>query len=103
MKTHDFYFDLPQELIAQTPVEPRDHSRLFLLSRQDGSTGEAHFYDLPDLLQPGDLLFYSNGSGIGHVTIYMGNGQVVHASNSNTGIIISDYGYRTPVSARRYW
>ena len=56
-----------------------------------------------DSLQPGDLLFYSNGSGIGHVTIYMGNGQVVHASNSNTGIIISDYGYRTPVSARRYW
>ena len=54
-------------------------------------------------IQAGDLLFYSNGSGIGHVTIYMGNGQVVHASNSNTGIIISDYGYRTPVSARRYW
>ena len=54
-------------------------------------------------IQAGDLLFYSNGSGIGHVTIYMGHGQVVHASNSNTGIIISDYGYRTPVSARRYW
>ena len=54
-------------------------------------------------IQAGDLLFYSNGSGIGHVTIYMGNGQVVHASNSNTGITISDYGYRTPVSARRYW
>ena len=54
-------------------------------------------------IQAGDLLFYSGGSGIGHVTIYMGNGQVVHASNSNTGIIISDYGYRTPVSARRYW
>lgn len=56
MKKSDYWFDLPQELIAQTPVEPRDHSRLFLLSRQDGSTGEAHFYDLPDLLQPGDLL-----------------------------------------------
>ncbi len=54
-------------------------------------------------IQAGDLLFYSGDSGIGHVTIYMGNGQVVHASNSNTGIIISDYGYRTPVSARRYW
>ena len=54
-------------------------------------------------IQAGDLLFYSGGSGIGHVTIYMGNGQVVHASNSNTGIVISDYGYRTPVSARRYW
>ena len=54
-------------------------------------------------IQAGDLLFYSGGSGINHVTIYMGNGQVVHASSSTTGIIISDYGYRTPVSARRYW
>ena len=54
-------------------------------------------------IQAGDLLFYEGSGGIGHVTIYMGNGQVVHASNSNTGIIISDYGYRTPVCARRYW
>ena len=54
-------------------------------------------------IQPGDLLFYEGGSGIGHVSIYMGGGQVVHASNSSTGIIVSDYGYRTPVSARRYW
>ncbi len=53
-------------------------------------------------LQPGDLLFYEGHGGIGHVTIYMGNGQVVHASSSTTGIIISDYGYRTPVCARRY-
>ena len=50
-----------------------------------------------------DLLFYYGDSGIGHVTIYMGNGQVVHASNASTGITISDYGYRTPCSARRYW
>lgn len=54
-------------------------------------------------IQAGDLLFYSGGSGINHVTIYMGNGQVVHASSSTTGIIISDYNYRTPVCARRYW
>lgn len=54
-------------------------------------------------IQAGDLLFYEGGGGIGHVTIYMGNGQVVHASTSDTGIIISDYSYRTPVSARRYW
>ena len=54
-------------------------------------------------IQAGDLLFYEGGGGIGHVTIYMGNGQVVHASTSDTGIIISDYNYRTPVSARRYW
>ena len=54
-------------------------------------------------IQAGDLLFYSGGSGINHVTIYMGNGQVVHASNSRTGITISSYGYRTPCCARRYW
>ena len=40
-------------------------------------------------LQPGDLLFYDNGSGIGHVSMYIGNGQVVHASNEQTGIIVS--------------
>lgn len=54
-------------------------------------------------IQAGDLLFYYGDSGIGHVTMYMGNGQVVHASTSSTGIIISDYGYRTPCCARRYW
>lgn len=54
-------------------------------------------------IQPGDLLFYEGGGSIGHVTIYMGGGQVVHASNPSTGITISDYGYRTPCSARRYW
>ncbi len=53
-------------------------------------------------LQPGDLLFYNDGGGIGHVTMYIGNGQVVHASSSTTGIIISDVGYRTPVCARRF-
>ncbi|MDO5346005.1 MAG: C40 family peptidase [Lachnospiraceae bacterium] len=54
-------------------------------------------------IQPGDLLFYEGSGGIGHVTIYMGNGQVVHASTESTGIIISSYSYRTPCSARRYW
>jgi cell wall-associated NlpC family hydrolase len=55
-------------------------------------------------IQPGDLLFYAGSDGsINHVSIYMGNGQVVHASSSTTGIIISSYSYRTPVCARRYW
>ena len=53
-------------------------------------------------LQPGDLLFYGNG-GIGHVTLYIGNGQVVHASNEQTGIKISPYNYRNPVAAVRCW
>lgn len=52
-------------------------------------------------LQPGDLLFYSNGGGIGHVAIYIGGSQVVHASNSRDGIKISTYNYRTPVKAIR--
>ena len=56
MKTSDFYYDLPQELIAQTPIEKRDTSRLMTLDRVSGATGHHHFYDLPDYLNPGDLL-----------------------------------------------
>ena len=53
-------------------------------------------------IQPGDLLFYRDSSGgIGHVTMYIGGGQVVHASSSTTGIIISSVGYRTPCGAAR--
>ena len=52
-------------------------------------------------LQPGDLLFYDNGGGIGHVAIYIGGGSVVHASNPETGIKISAYNYRNPVAAVR--
>ncbi len=54
-----------------------------------------------DSLLPGDLLFYSNGGGIGHVAIYMGGGQIVHASTERTGITVSNAFYRTPVCARR--
>lgn len=54
-------------------------------------------------LQPGDLLFYDNGSGIGHVSMYIGNGQVVHASNEQTGIIVSNVDYRTACAARSYF
>lgn len=56
-----------------------------------------------DNLQAGDLVFYSDGGGIDHVALYIGNGQVVHAANSNSGIIISNCYYNTPVSASRYW
>lgn len=52
-------------------------------------------------LQPGDLVFYKNGGGIGHVAMYIGGGQVVHASNPTNGIMISSVRYRTPVCARR--
>ena len=53
-------------------------------------------------VQPGDLLFYSNGSRINHVALYIGNGQVVHASSPKYGICISNYNYRTPCKAVRY-
>lgn len=52
-------------------------------------------------LRPGDLVFYSNETGINHVTIYIGNGQVCHASEPKTGIKISNLYYRTPTCARR--
>ena len=56
MKKSDFSFDLPQELIAQTPIPQRDHSRLMILDKQTGETEDRHFYDLPDYLNPGDCL-----------------------------------------------
>ena len=56
MKTSDFYFDLPQELIAQTPLERRDASRLLTLDKATGRTGHHHFTDLAALLNPGDCL-----------------------------------------------
>ncbi len=52
-------------------------------------------------LLPGDLVFYGNGSGINHVALYVGGGQVVHASNARVGITISSVNYRTPVKAVR--
>lgn len=52
--------------------------------------------------QPGDLFFYGSGSTISHVGIYIGNGQIVHASNARTGIKISSAYYRTPICVARY-
>ena len=53
-------------------------------------------------LKPGDLIFYANSSGtINHVAIYIGNGQVIHASSPKTGIKISNYNYRTPIRCVR--
>ena len=54
-------------------------------------------------IQPGDLLFYSDGSGISHVALYIGGGQIVHAATESQGIIISSYNYDAPVCAARYW
>ncbi len=56
MKTHDFFYDLPEELIAQTPLEMRDTSRLMVLDRETGEVTHRHFYDILDYLRPGDCL-----------------------------------------------
>ena len=60
MKTSDFYYDLPQELIAQTPIEKRDTSRLMTLDRKTGAVEHHHFYELVDNLNPGDCLILNN-------------------------------------------
>ena len=56
MKTSDFYYDLPKELVAQTPLEPRDSSRLLVLGRENGEIEHKRFYDIIDYLNPGDCL-----------------------------------------------
>ena len=60
MRTKDFYFDLPQELIAQTPIVQRDASRLLVLDKQSGAWEHKHFFDLADYLRPGDCLILNN-------------------------------------------
>ena len=60
MKTSDFYYDLPQELIAQTPLDKRDSSRLMTLDRMTGETAHHHFYELPEFLNPGDCLILND-------------------------------------------
>lgn len=56
MKTHDFFYELPEELIAQTPLAQRDSSRLMVLDRQTGEVNHRHFFDIVDYLKPGDCL-----------------------------------------------
>lgn len=56
LKTHDFWYELPEELIAQTPLAQRDTSRLLVLGRTDGSVVHRHFYDIVEYLRPGDCL-----------------------------------------------
>lgn len=60
MYRKDFYFDLPEELIAQTPIEKRDYSRLMILGKETGEIEHRHFYDLPEYLEPGDCLVLNN-------------------------------------------
>ena len=70
--TSDFYYDLPQELIAQTPLEPRDSSRLMVINRESGEITHKHFFDICDYLREGDTLVINDSKVIparlyGHV------------------------------------
>lgn len=60
MKKSDFFYDLPEELIAQHPIEPRDSSRLLVLNKENGSVEHKHFYDIMDYLREGDCLILNN-------------------------------------------
>ena len=60
MKTHDFYYELPEELIAQTPLADRSASRLMTLDRTTGAIAHRHFYEIAELLRPGDCLVLNN-------------------------------------------
>ena len=69
LKTSDFYYDLPKELIAQTPIEPRDFSRLLVLDRSKDTIEHKHFYDIIDYLDEGDCLI-ANDSRVLPARIY---------------------------------
>jgi len=60
MKTSDFDYNLPPELIAQTPIEPRDHSRLMVLKRSQSSVEHRHFFEIVDYLRAGDVLVFND-------------------------------------------
>jgi len=59
VRTTEFDYELPPELIAQTPIEPRDAARLMVVDRSNDEIAHRHFYDLPEFLRPGDLLVYN--------------------------------------------
>lgn len=60
MLVTDFDYELPQERIAQHPMEPRDHSRLLVVDKHTGAIEHKHFYDLPSYLKPGDVLVFND-------------------------------------------
>ena len=91
MKTHDFYYDLPEELIAQTPLAKRDSSRLMTLDRRTGEIGHHHFYDLLDFLHPGDCLVLNNSRVLparllGHRVPTMGAVEVLLLKDHGDGV-----------------
>ena len=66
MLVTDFDYELPKELIAQHPMEPRDHSRLLVVNKDSGAIEHKHFYDLIEYLHPGDVLVFNDTRVIDH-------------------------------------
>ena len=73
------------------------HGAGISMNRSSGSQATQGYAVSSSQMQPGDLLFYSGGSGINHVAMYIGDGKIVHASTYATGIKISKWNYRNPV------
>jgi S-adenosylmethionine:tRNA ribosyltransferase-isomerase len=76
MKRTDFYYRLPEELIAQNPIEPRDSSRLLVVGKQTGGLTHSRFYDLADYLKPGDLLIL-NDSKVFPARLLIGDAEIL--------------------------
>ena len=91
LKTHDFYYDLPEELIAQTPLQQRDSSRLLKLSRYGGQVCHGTFSDIEQILQPGDCLVLNNSRVLparllGHRVPSMGAVEVLLLKDHGDGL-----------------
>ena len=91
MKTHDFYYELPEELIAQTPLQQRDQSRLMTVDRETGRVEHRHFYDILSLLDPGDCLVLNNSRVLparllGHRVPTMGAVEVLLLNDKGDGV-----------------
>jgi len=69
MRTEDFNYELPEDLIAQHPAEKRDQSRLMVLDKHTGEIEHQHFYNIIDYLDPGDVLVVNNTKVNSHIAV----------------------------------
>ncbi len=91
LKTHDFFYELPEELIAQTPLARRDTSRLMTLDKNTGRVEHKHFFDIVDMLHPGDCLVLNNSRVLparllGHRVPTMGAVEVLLLKDQGDGV-----------------
>ena len=93
LKTSDFYYDLPERLIAQTPVYPRDSSRLLCYNKQTDTVEHKHFYDIENMLNAGDVLVINDTKVYPARSIHglLGEEGSVVFRNSKSPIIIFDF------------